>query len=193
MGDLTLVLGGARSGKSDFATALARSLGGERVLFVATAEAGDEEMARRIALHRARRPAGWTTLEVPRGLAEALRPHLEGVGAVLVDCITILVSNLLLPLGPEPDPHLGERTVEGEIEGLLALVQEAPAPFVVVSNEVGLGLVPETPLGRLYRDLLGQANRALARSARRVYLLVAGLALEVKGQAMPWPPPSPDS
>lgn len=192
MGDLTLVLGGARSGKSDFALALAGAEAGEQVLFVATAAPGDEEMARRIARHRTRRPAGWTTLEVPRGLADALPPHLGGVRAVVVDCLTLLVSNLLAPLGPQPDPDLAERAVEAEVMGLLALVREAPPSFIVVSNEVGLGLVPTTPLGRLYRDLLGQANRALARAARRVYLLVAGLPLEVKGRALPWPgPPTP--
>jgi adenosylcobinamide kinase/adenosylcobinamide-phosphate guanylyltransferase len=184
MGQLILVLGGARSGKSAYAQRLAQELGGERVLFVATAEAGDEDMARRIAQHRLSRPAAWRTLEAPQRLGEAVRTGLGNAAVVLVDCLTLLVSNTILPLGLPPDPALAEAAVRAETEALLHVCQASAATFIVVSNEVGLGLVPDTPLGRIYRDLLGQANQTLAADAHAVYLMVAGLAVDMKALAL---------
>ena len=183
MGQLILVLGGARSGKSAYAQRLAQALGGEQVLFVATAEAGDEEMARRIARHQQARPLAWRTVEAPRRVAETLRTSQSTGRVVLLDCLSLLVSNVLMPLGDPPDLEAAEGAMYEEVERLLRLSQASPATWIVVSNEVGLGLVPETPLGRVYRDLLGQANQALAAQAQAVYLLVAGLAVEVKGLA----------
>jgi adenosylcobinamide kinase/adenosylcobinamide-phosphate guanylyltransferase len=183
MGQLILVLGGARSGKSAYAQRLAQALGGEQVLFVATAEAGDEEMARRIARHRQARPLAWRTVEAPQRVAETLRTSHSTARVVLLDCLSLLVSNVLMPLGDSPDLEAAEGAMQAEVERLLHLLQASPATWIVVSNEVGLGLVPETPLGRVYRDLLGQANQALAAQAQAVYWLVAGLAIEVKGLA----------
>lgn len=181
MGRLILVLGGARSGKSAYAQRLAQELGGDAVLFVATAEAGDEEMAQRIAQHRQSRPARWRTLECPRHIGATLRAELNGMAVVVVvDCLTLWVSNVLLAL----DAAAAASAVRQEIEMLLQVCRTSNAIFIVVSNEVGLGLVPDTPLGRLYRDLLGQANQTLAAAAQAVYLMVAGLAVDVKRLAL---------
>jgi adenosylcobinamide kinase/adenosylcobinamide-phosphate guanylyltransferase len=184
MGQLVLVLGGARSGKSAYAQRLAQELGGERVLFVATAEAGDAEMAQRIARHRQARPAAWRTVEAPQRVGETIHACLGNAGVVLIDCLSLLVSNVMLPLGLTPDLVAAEAAVRQEVEALLQGWQASPATWIVVSNEVGLGLVPETPLGRVYRDLLGQANQALAAHAHAVYLLVAGLAVDIKALSM---------
>lgn len=180
MGQLILVLGGARSGKSAYAQRLAQELGGAQVLFVATAEAGDADMARRIAQHQQARPSAWRTVEAPRQVGESIRRSLGSARVVLVDCLTLLVSNAILPLGVIPELGAAAVAVREEVEALLQVSQTSPATWIVVSNEVGLGLVPDTPLGRIYRDLLGQANQTLAAHARAVYLLVAGLAVDVK-------------
>ena len=180
MGQLILILGGACSGKSTYAQQLAQDLGGKAVLFVATAEAGDEEMAQRIVKHRQSRPSTWRTLEAPRQVGEAVRTELRDTTVVVVDCLTLLVSNAILSLGMNPDPTAAEAAIEEEVEALLQVCRTSVATFIIVSNEVGLGLVPNTPLGRLYRDLLGQANQTLAAQAHAVYLMVAGLALDVK-------------
>lgn len=174
---LTLILGGARSGKSALAQKLAAG-GGGRVLYVATAEAGDEEMEARIAAHRAARPAAWQTLEAPRDAGQAIRRAEGGEAVVVVDCITLLIANAMAPLGnaPLPDPAAAGR----ELEGLLEAYGRSPAEWIVVSNEVGLGVVPEAPLGRAYRDVLGRANQCLAAAADAVLFLVAGIPIEVK-------------
>jgi adenosylcobinamide kinase/adenosylcobinamide-phosphate guanylyltransferase len=185
MGQLILVLGGVRSGKSDYAEELAQSLGQAQVLFVATAEAGDAEMARRIAAHQQSRPASWRTLEAPRHIGEAIQSHVGEAKVVLVDCITLLVSNTLLALGDDPDITQTEQAVQDEIQALLQTCQSSPVTCIAVSNEVGLGVVPEHRLGRLYRDLLGKANQSLAAQAGEVYLMVAGLAIELKALAAP--------
>jgi adenosyl cobinamide kinase/adenosyl cobinamide phosphate guanylyltransferase len=153
---------------------MAQEAGG-RVLFVATAEAGDDEMKKRIAAHRAARPAGWMTLEAPLDAAGAIRmaPPAE---VVLVDCLTLLVSNLLLAV-----PENGEAAALAGTEALLAAMDRHPGTFILVSNEVGLGLVPDNPLGRAYRDALGRVNQLAASRVNEVYLVVAGLPLKVKG------------
>lgn len=178
-GTLVLVLGGARSGKSAFAQQLARERGGASVLFVATAEAGDEEMRRRIANHRRERPAAWRTLEAPRGVAAALQAHYRGERAVLLDCLTLLVANLLGEVDHPLAPAAEERVL-AEIRTLLNVARALPAHVILVSNEVGLGLVPTTPLGRAYRDLLGLVNQRVAQAADEVYFLVAGIPMRVK-------------
>lgn len=174
--ELVLVLGGARAGKSAFAEGLARS--GKRVLFVATAEARDAEMAERIARHKARRPAGWETREEPIGLPEAISERADRYDTVLVDCLTLWVSNQMLQ---EHAPVPLEEAVLEETRRLLDVYDRGQARWIVVSNEVGLGVVPPTELGRAYRDVLGRVNHLVARRADKVYLLVAGLALELKG------------
>ncbi|NLG50675.1 MAG: bifunctional adenosylcobinamide kinase/adenosylcobinamide-phosphate guanylyltransferase [Chloroflexi bacterium] len=180
MGEMMLILGGARSGKSSYAQRLAHELGGGRVLFVATAEAGDEEMQARIADHRRSRPAGWRTVEAPRNVAQAIAPAIQDARVVLVDCITLLTSNVLLAGGESPDAQQAERDVVQEIDALCALARHEAATFILVSNEVGLGLVPVYELGRLYRDVLGRANQILATQADQVVLLIAGLPVELK-------------
>ena len=183
MGRLLLVLGGARSGKSAYAQQLAQELGGEHVLFVATAEAWDEDMAQRIARHQQERPASWRTLETPRQVGHAIALHLDDTAVVVVDCLTLLVSNTLLHCGASPDPAAAEAAVQEEVAALWQTCQASAATCIVVSNEVGLGLVPDNPLGRLYRDLLGKANQALAARAEAVYFMVAGLPVDVKALA----------
>lgn len=178
VGELVLLLGGARSGKSARAEQLASARGGP-VLFVATATAGDEEMARRIADHRAARPAGWRTLEAPQGVAAAVAASGDAAPTIVLDCLTLLVSNLLLTHEAEGEVEVGRR-VDAEIDALLAAIDTGAATWIVVSNEVGMGLVPPYPLGRQYRDLLGRVNARVAARADRAYLLVAGLALDLK-------------
>jgi adenosylcobinamide kinase / adenosylcobinamide-phosphate guanylyltransferase len=162
------VLGGARSGKSAFAEKLASDMGGP-VLYVATATAGDDEMAERIAHHRARRPSEWRTLEAPIRVHHATATALDTTATVLVEDLTLLLSNLL----DAPD---AEQTAIGEVERLLQL----PANVILVSNEVGMGLVPPYPLGRVFRDALGRLNQVAAAGADEVYLVVAGLPVILK-------------
>jgi adenosylcobinamide kinase/adenosylcobinamide-phosphate guanylyltransferase len=175
---LVLILGGARSGKSDYAESLAAQLG-RRVLYVATAEARDDEMAARIAAHRQNRPAEWHTLEAPRRVGAALASLVEPPEVLLLDCLTLLVSNISLEMESEP-PEIIETAVSAEIDEIVAAQQRLAIPLIVVSNEVGLGLVPPYALGRVYRDALGRANQRLAGQADRVLFMVAGLPLVVK-------------
>ena len=176
---LVLILGGARSGKSAHAEQLARQSGG-RVLFVATAAAGDEEMAARIAAHQAARPSGWTTLEAPLGVGAAVEAAGLAVELVLVDCLTLLASNILLSLPEDASEQEADAAMQAELDDLLAAYADSPARWLVVSNEVGLGLVPPYPLGRLYRDLLGRANQRLAQVAGEVIFMVAGIPVKIK-------------
>lgn len=181
-GALTFIVGGARSGKSTRAEQLAAR--GERVLYVATAEGRDEEMRSRIAAHRAARPGHWDTLEEPLHLAGALRSVHHRYDTVLIDCLTLWVSNLLLDRQPEAasesDPEVRIMLSANE---LLDVCEGSHANWIVVSNEVGLGVVPPSPLGRAYRDALGRVNQAVAARAGEVCLMVAGLALQIKPPA----------
>ena len=172
---LTLILGGVRAGKSTYAQELAG--GGGRVLFVATAEAGDREMAARIQAHRESRPAQWDTLEEPLNLAEALARLSDRYDTVLLDCLTLWVSNLLL----RGDGH-GAASVDipTEARRLLEAYAAGTSSWIVVSNEVGLGVVPPTELGRAYADELGRVNRMVAAAADVVYFMAAGLPLTLK-------------
>ena len=191
--ELILVLGGARAGKSAFAQRLAQAMG-RRVLCVATAQPGDEEMRRRIRRHRQRRPSAWRLVEEPLAVAQALTPFLDATDVALIDCLTVWVSNLLLAALPGGvvqgfrQAEVAEKTVSRAMEDLLVRYREGPASFVVVSNEVGMGVVPEYPLGRLYRDCLGRANQQVAAQADRVYYVVAGLALDWKSLGPVFPP-----
>ena len=180
MGKLILITGGARSGKSDFAERLAVKLGGDEVLFVATAEALDDDMARRITAHRLARPTAWQTLEAPQDVAKHLLPAIGTRRVVLIDCLTLLVSNTILTLGESPDAQQAEALVRHEVDELLAAAEATPATIIVVTNEVGLGLVPMNTLGRVYRDALGRANQRLAAQADAVYALMAGIAVDIK-------------
>ena len=199
MGKLTLILGGARSGKSSFAEQRAGELGGDSVLYVATSETKDEEMQQRVEKHRAGRPSAWETVEASQNVAQALRQAQDtalrswrsAVKVILLDCVTFLVANHLLDAaGPEDDPFDDpsadpfdaqiEADVVAEVEAIIACVNEMNIEMLVVSNEVGLGVVPPYELGRAYRDILGRANQILARHADEVLLLVAGIPMKVK-------------
>jgi adenosylcobinamide kinase/adenosylcobinamide-phosphate guanylyltransferase len=177
---LILILGGARSGKSTHAEKLALELGGPHVLYVATAQAFDDEMRVRIAAHRAGRPAGWRTLEAPTLVGGALHQAIGTAQVILLDCMTLLASNAILHLGDDPAGPVVEDAINREVSALLTAYRAGEATWIVVSNEVGMGLVPPNPLGRLYRDALGRANQRLADAADRVLLMVAGLPLVAK-------------
>ncbi len=178
---LTLILGGARSGKSTYAQNMAGELS-QRVLFVATAVAFDQEMTARIAAHQASRPPGWRTLEAPRQVGSAIQANPGAEDGVLLDCLTLLANNVILAL---PDPEnpsavAAEAALDTEVASLLEAYAASPAEWIIVSNEVGLGLVPAYPLGRGYRDVLGRANQRLAQAADRVVFMVAGIPMTVK-------------
>ena len=191
MGKLILILGGARGGKSTYAEKIALEQGGPDVLYVATAEAKDENMGQRIEKHQASRPQEWHTLESPMNVAQAIKSNMQGEKIVLVDCLTVLVSNILLAnAGPEDDPFSDpssdpfdariEAQALEEAEALIACVDEMDGAMIIVSNEVGMGVVPPYELGRAYRDALGRVNQAMAQHACEVYLLVAGLPMRLK-------------
>jgi adenosylcobinamide kinase/adenosylcobinamide-phosphate guanylyltransferase len=189
---LILVTGGARAGKSTFAERLAGQLaGGQGVCYLATAEPGDDEMRERIEAHRACRPAGWRTIEAPRGLAAVLGPlagsHLPSV--VLLDCVTMLVSNVLLAhrAGPDGRPDAWP-AVQAEVDALISFASSGAQTLLAVTNEVGMGIVPDNALSRLYRDLLGRANQRLAATAASVYLVVSGVPIEIKRDPRAFPP-----
>ena len=172
-----LILGGARSGKSRFAQVMAETLG-KKVLFVATGEPLDEEMKARIAEHKKNRPSTWKTIEAPYDAMEQIRQHSCGTDVVLLDCMTLLVSNLL---GDKSSRKNAEATVLSYIEKLAIFLSQMEASWIIVSNEVGMGLVPETKLGRAYRDILGKTNQLLAWQATEVYLMVSGIPVKIKG------------
>jgi adenosylcobinamide kinase/adenosylcobinamide-phosphate guanylyltransferase len=167
---LTLVLGGARSGKSRHAERLveAAAVAGT---YCATAEAGDDEMAARIALHRARRGAFWRTVEAPLTLAGTIAAEAAPERPLLIDCLTLWLSNLML----------ADRALDQEFMDLRMALRDAAGPIVLVANEVGLGLVPQTPLGRDFRDAAGRLNQDIAALADRVVFVAAGLPLVLKG------------
>ena len=176
---VSLVLGGARSGKSTYAEKMATgSLHGgapQAAVYIATAQAGDVEMATRIVAHRTRRGANWRTFEEPVKLDEALMAAAEQGRPVLVDCLTLWLSNVML----------GGGDVDEATDDLVRTLDELAVPVVFVSNEVGLGIVPETPLGRAFRDAQGRLNMRLAARADRVVLMTAGLPLTLKDRPAP--------
>lgn len=177
MGKLILLLGGARSGKSSAAQKLASALEGP-VVYIATAQALDEEMQGRIAVHRQERPADWETLELPSGIVPYLQGRELHAQVFLLDCLTMLMTNLIMAASPDvdaPDEQAAAAAVNRELQELIGWIQNQPGTWIIVSNEVGLGLVPPYPLGRIYRDLLGWANQRLAAAADEVLFLIAGI------------------
>jgi adenosylcobinamide kinase / adenosylcobinamide-phosphate guanylyltransferase len=220
-GRLILVTGGARSGKSTYAERLAAQLAepqGGRVTYIATSEAYDEEMAQRVSAHQSSRPETWTTVECPVEVPAAVRAAAagasgRGAGAagsagaplvVLLDCVTLWVTNLLFTGGafggseppldgynydkellPAAEERAAAARVTAAVDGLVTALAETGVTLVAVTNEVGLGVVPEYPLARLYRDQLGWANQRLARDADGLYLLVSGHVLDLKALAVP--------
>ena len=166
------MLGGASSGKSAFAESLAAQ--DDRVLYVATGQALDDEMRRRVEAHQARRPAEWRTLEEPIDLLRRLTSEAVACDAVLIDSLTLWVSNLLL----SNDADVG--LVVNQVEALLGAYEVGDARWIIVSDEVGMGVVPDNRLSRAFRDALGRANQSVAARADRVYVVKAGLALDFK-------------
>jgi adenosylcobinamide kinase/adenosylcobinamide-phosphate guanylyltransferase len=181
---LTLILGGARSGKSTYAETLAAERG-EQVLYVATAQAWDEEMRLRIANHRAQRPASWYTLEAQQEVGEAITATLQShtPDIILLDCLTLLASNIITALPESVNALEATAALLVEVDALLAAYAQSETSWIIVSNEVGLGIVPPYPLGRVYRDALGRANQRLAAVADEVLFMVAGLPLVVKKES----------
>ena len=176
--NIHFVTGGARSGKSRYAEQLASQLAGEgQVAYIATAVASDEEMKNRIALHRARRPAEWRTIESPTASGTAIVQAACSV--ILLDCLTLFASNVFLAVAPEGELR-ARVAVLGAVERLLADVAPLPGELIVVSNEVGWSIVPDTEYGRWFRDVLGEANHRVAGAAATVTLLVAGCPLRIK-------------
>ncbi len=179
-----LITGGARSGKSSFAQELAVKQK-EPVLFVATAEPLDSEMVKRIAEHRKSRPPGWITLEASRHLGEQIHKAIGSTKKlVVIDCITLLLSNAFNEYKEKSDEQLDDAAIEklcfSEIDELLVCMISHASSFIIVTNEVGDGIVPLTRMGRLFRDILGRVNQTLARECDTVYLMVAGIPLKVK-------------
>lgn len=168
--DVTLVLGGARSGKSRYAEGLVTAFGGPRI-YIATARVWDDEMADRVARHRDDRGPGWTTVEEPLDLTGALRAHAADGTGVLVDCLTLWLTNLMM----------AEADIDAETAALAAALAGLPGRIVLVSNEVGLGIVPDNALARRFRDHAGRLHQTVAALAPRVVLTVAGLPIFAKG------------
>lgn len=182
---LTLIIGGARSGKSELALRLAHASARD-VLFVATMEPRDDELRARVARHRSERPAAWRTLEAPRDLVAMLEREARPGDFIVVDCITLWVSNMLTPALPDPDridAVAAARAVDdarAQADALAAWCDGFAGDVAAVTNEVGAGVVPAYPLGRAFRDAMGAANAALAARAQRVFAMTAGLAVDLK-------------
>lgn len=186
---LVLVTGGARSGKSDFAERYAAVLPG-RHAYVATAFVSDDEMARRIALHRKRRPASWATWEVPHHLPDVVDDLCKSADVVLVDCLTIYFSNYLWDQDGESDDVLLDGAL-AELRTILKAFRKAGVTAVLVTNELGCGIVPMERVSRLYRDLIGRINQEAAREADEVYVSVCGITTEWKHRAVILPEVNP--
>lgn len=173
---IVLVIGGARSGKSDYAQQVAIRIGG-KVLFCATAEPLDDEMKARIEAHKKSRPPDWDTLEATRHLGDTLDESGCIYNTVVIDCITLLIANCLGDTQINADPETAARE---EIGRLINTIVRRQSSYILVTNEVGNGLVPDNKLGRTYRDALGRANQMLAKCADEVYMMVAGLPVKIK-------------
>ena len=179
MGKIILVTGGARSGKSSFAEKLALKLGGGQAAYIATAQIFDDEMAYRIKAHRQRRGDNWTTFEAPFAAEEMISAVAEDFSAILFDCVTIYVSNFLCASDLDDEEEL-YNNLRGLIQKLIDAALSSNATIIFVSNEVGNGIVPENKLARRFRDLAGLANQMLAAQADKVFLTVAGIAIDIK-------------
>ena len=167
------VTGGARSGKSRFAQDHAHSLKGGKV-YIATAEPLDEEMAEKIKAHRKERPSDWVTVEEPRHLGRAVMECAATYDVLLIDCLTLWISNLLT------NNSLKEREIDEEVQNLVEHCKKVSATVIIVSNELGMGIVPLDRLTRLYRDMVGKANQHIAAAADEVFLLVSGIPIKIK-------------
>ncbi|MBN2440578.1 MAG: bifunctional adenosylcobinamide kinase/adenosylcobinamide-phosphate guanylyltransferase [Spirochaetales bacterium] len=177
-----LILGGVRSGKSDAALKLAAKMAGtkQNVVFIATGTAQDDEMKERIENHKKQRPPGWTTIEAQRECGRQLSGLKTKADVVILDCLTMLVANFLMEGHDADDETLLETKIIEELHSFFHVCKERGAACILVSNEVGMGVVPPSKMGRVYRDLLGKANKYAAAAADKVLLMVAGLAVDIK-------------
>lgn len=182
---ITLVLGGARSGKSSYAEKIAYYQGGSDVTYLATAEAKDKEMAKRIKKHRQQRPADWKTIEEPCCISRVFQSFSPGQ-VILLDCLTFFISNMLLQEDKSKakennlDNLNKEEEIKRELKDVIKIIRQKDMEVIIVSNLVGSGLVPSSKLGREFRDIVGRVNQLIARAADEVYLCIAGLPIEIK-------------
>lgn len=182
---VVLITGGARSGKSTFAEQYAdRVAAHNRVTYIATAQALDEGMRKRIDRHRSQRDVSWETVEEPLDLI-ALLDRRRADPVLLIDCLTLWLTNVLL--AREEEEETAERRVLAEVDRLAAALRDFPGCAIAVTNEVGDGIVPEYPLGRLYRDLAGLMNQRIAAVSQEVFLVTAGIPIELRRNAYRWP------
>ncbi len=179
MANITFILGGARSGKSSYALKLAEE-SGKSVTFLATAQVLDEEMSARVEKHKSERPAHWQTVEIPLDIASRVKEIKSDV--IILDCITLLLTNLLMQFVKDDiaDEATFLRAAQKETNELLKAIRVSNQHWIIVSNEVGLGLVPPYQMGRVYRDGLGWANQRLASEAEKVVFMVAGIPTIIK-------------
>ena len=174
MKEIIFVIGGCRSGKSTYAMQTAERVPAEQKIFIATCVPRDDEMKRRVARHQKERSQTWVTVEAPLNLPEAILQNSHSGDVILVDCLTLWVSNLLMETGDDSK-------IEETISQFINAIEKAAGPIVLVSNEVGTGIVPENALARKYRDIIGRVNQAVAKAAGRVIWMVAGIPVTVKG------------
>ena len=167
------VIGGCRSGKSNHALELAEKMAANERIFIATCVPQDDEMRQRVAKHQQNRSQSWKTIEAPLHLPQVIMDNARAEGVVLIDCLTLWINNLLMENESAPD-------VENQISKLVRALQSADGTVIIVSNEVGTGIVPENKLARLYRDLVGSVNQEMARIADRVVWVVAGIPVTIK-------------
>ncbi|MDW2744767.1 bifunctional adenosylcobinamide kinase/adenosylcobinamide-phosphate guanylyltransferase [Atlantibacter subterraneus] len=182
---MILITGGARSGKSRHGERLVQGMA-ERVLYIATSMIFDDEMAERIKHHQLSRPAHWRTVEAWRDVPAVITPENDPQEAILLECITTLISNLLFDfVGDTPEESWDYTAIEAHIDAhitqLLAACAACPSPVVLVTNEVGMGIVPENRLARHFRDIAGRVNQRLAEQAEQVWLVVSGIGVKIKG------------
>ena len=168
------MIGGCRSGKSNHALQIADNLPGDRKIYVATCVPQDDEMVQRVARHQRERSQNWATIEEPLALPQIIQENSPKADVMLVDCLTLWVSNLLMDAGDD-------KKLEAHISQLIAALEKAACPVVLVSNEVGAGVVPENRLARQYRDIIGWVNQAVAKTACQVVWMVAGIPVTIKG------------
>lgn len=172
MGKITFILGGARSGKSAYALKMAKNIGG-RVAFLATCEPKDSEMKKRISLHQNRRPRHWKTFEEPLDPALLLKKTNAKFDVIVIDCLTLMVSNLMLK-GP------GESAIKNKVNKMLTVLEKVKLRSIIVSNEVGLGTVPENKLARDFRDIAGRINQLVTKKSDEVFFMVSGIPWRIK-------------
>ncbi len=174
MGKIIFILGGARSGKSNYAVNLAKSRG-KRVVFIATCIPADSEMKQRVELHKKSRPATWRLVEEAVDIDSALRKAKTGCDAILIDCMGLFISNLMAV-------ESSDKKIEEKVRQVIGQIKKSASDVIVVSNEVGMGIVPDNPLARRFRDLLGRVNQMIAKEADKVIMMYAGIATVIKGE-----------